>query len=85
LTAPEANMSRDSKELMANPQAALDVNSDKIRAIGILLVVFGHILGISRRVELYIYSFHMPLFFLLSGLILTQIRLNQNLRDAILY
>ena len=83
MTSPEANMSGDSIELMANPQPARNANYDKIRAIGILLVVLGHTLGISRGVELYIYSFHMPLFFFLSGLMLTHNRLNQNLLDTI--
>ncbi|MET3355555.1 UNVERIFIED_ORG: fucose 4-O-acetylase-like acetyltransferase [Xanthobacter viscosus] len=52
---------------------------DYAKAIGILLVVFGHVLIGMRfsaftqfpswmtAAEFYIYSFHMPLFFLLSG------------------
>ncbi len=49
-----------------------------LRGIGIILVVLGHTLGISREVDKYIYSFHMPLFFFLSGLVLTSARLSQS-------
>lgn len=56
---------------------------DKLRAIGIVLVVLGHTLGISREAELYIYSFHMPLFFFLSGLVLTPTRLGLGLPDTL--
>lgn len=56
---------------------------DKLRGIGIMLVVFGHTLGISQGVELYIYSFHMPLFFFISGLSLTPTRLSQAWPDAV--
>jgi acyltransferase len=45
---------------------------DKARAIGILLVLFGHTHGIDPLVRIYIYSFHMPLFFFLSGYVLKE-------------
>ena len=48
-----------------------------LRAIGIVLVVLGHTLGISEGLNKYIYSFHMPLFFFLSGLVLKPTRLSQ--------
>lgn len=38
---------------------------DVIKGLGITLVVWGHAVGVGNLV---IYSFHMPLFFLLSGL-----------------
>ncbi len=50
---------------------------DTLRAIGIVLVVLGHTLGISEGLDKYIYSFHMPLFFFLSGLVLKPTRLSQ--------
>jgi acyltransferase len=53
-----------------------------LRAIGIVLVVLGHTLGISEGVEKYIFSFHMPLFFFISGLVLTPIRLSQSFAEA---
>jgi acyltransferase len=53
-----------------------------MRAIGILLVVLGHTLGISEGLENFIFSFHMPLFFFLSGLVLTESRLVQGYLSA---
>jgi fucose 4-O-acetylase-like acetyltransferase len=40
---------------------------DAARAYGLILVCLGHTLGIGAGLENYIYSFHMPLFFFLSG------------------
>jgi acyltransferase len=54
---------------------------DALRAIAIFFVVFGHMLGsflfgeasgISRWLLVYILSFHMPLFFFLSGFLLKE-------------
>lgn len=45
---------------------------DNARAIGILLVLFGHTHGIDPLVRIYIYSFHMPFFFFLSGYVLKE-------------
>lgn len=44
--------------------------ADNARAIGIILVLFGHTHGINPVAHKYIYSFHMPLFFFLSGYVL---------------
>lgn len=41
---------------------------DVTRGIGIILVVLGH-LNPGEGVERWIYSFHMPLFFVISGLL----------------
>jgi acyltransferase len=49
-----------------------------MRSIGIVMVVLGHTLGINESVERYIYSYHMPLFFFISGLVLTPARLSQD-------
>lgn len=54
-----------------------------LRAVGIVLVVLGHTLGINEGVEKYIFSFHMPLFFFISGLVLTPTRLSQTWADAV--
>lgn len=43
---------------------------DTARGFGLLLMVLGHILTLDSRVHSWIYSFHMPLFFFLSGLVL---------------
>ncbi len=40
---------------------------DFLKAIGIILVVFGHVYQVHDNFYYFIYSFHMPLFFLLSG------------------
>lgn len=40
---------------------------DIMKGIGILLVVIGHNFDNNSKIFIYIYSFHMPLFFLLSG------------------
>jgi fucose 4-O-acetylase-like acetyltransferase len=39
-----------------------------VRAMGIVLVVFGHVLT-DDRAQILIYGFHMPLFFFLSGIL----------------
>lgn len=40
---------------------------DAFRGLGILLVVLGHTNGIPSELHRYVYSFHMPAFFILSG------------------
>ncbi|HEY9099594.1 MAG TPA: acyltransferase family protein [Thiobacillus sp.] len=44
---------------------------DTMKAIGIVLVVLGHAPGLNDFAKNVIYSFHMPLFFFVSGLLLT--------------
>lgn len=46
-----------------------DVSIDVLRGIGIILVIIGHICNIYGTNDLadFIYSFHMPLFFFISG------------------
>jgi len=39
------------------------------RAIGIVLAVLGHTYHIPHNVYLFIFSFHMPFFFILSGFV----------------
>lgn len=43
---------------------------DIMRAIGIILVVFGHCIGTDNAIKKIIYSFHMIIFFVISGLLL---------------
>ena len=43
---------------------------DTSKAIGIIFVVWGHTALINTQIINYIYTFHMPLFFLLSGLLI---------------
>lgn len=39
---------------------------DIAKGIGIILVLIGHI-SLNKKINNFIYSFHMPLFFILSG------------------
>lgn len=43
---------------------------DWLKAIGIILVVLGHTVGNTTLTSFWIYSFHMPLFFSISGFLL---------------
>jgi len=43
---------------------------DLAKAIGIILVIVGHVVSSDTAVKKAIYAFHMPLFFLLSGMLL---------------
>ena len=43
---------------------------DLAKGIGIILVVLGHIEYISKDLRVFIVSFHMPLFFIISGILL---------------
>lgn len=45
---------------------------DTIKGIGIILVVLGHTYGIPAYLYNLIYSFHMPLFFILSGFVFNE-------------
>ena len=44
-----------------------DVTFDILKGIGILLMVLGHYFTSESIIRVYIYSFHMPLFMLISG------------------
>ena len=44
-----------------------DVTIDIVKAIGILLMILGHCPGITHIGRNFIFSFHMPLFFIFSG------------------
>lgn len=43
---------------------------DVVKGFGIILVVFGHIEYISQPLRIWLSSFHMPLFFLVSGMLI---------------
>ncbi len=49
---------------------------DTARGIGIILLVLGHIVTGNTYLFNWIYSFHMPLFFFLSGMVANEKRLN---------
>src|SRR4051794_26860773 len=56
---------------------------DAAKAIGIVLVVLGHAPGAPSGVVTLIYSLHMPLFFFLSGFLLSPARADAPLRTTI--
>ena len=41
---------------------------DIVRVLGVFLVVLGHLVN-THPVRMYIYAFHMPMFFIVSGLL----------------
>ncbi|AXI83279.1 acyltransferase family protein [Xylella taiwanensis] len=51
----------------ASPQGGRDARIDAAKALGMVLVVFGHSKGFPDWFIVLIYSFPVPLFFLLSG------------------
>lgn len=51
---------------------------DTFRGIGILLVVLGHTAGLPTSLHNYIYSFHMPAFFILSGYLFNPNKIDTN-------
>ncbi|MBT9566925.1 MAG: acyltransferase family protein [Thiobacillus sp.] len=51
------------------------VHVDTMKALGIVLVVVGHAPGLDATLKHVIYSFHMPLFFFISGLLLSENKL----------
>jgi len=56
---------------------------DNAKAIGIVLVIFAHLKGVPEFLTAFIYSFHMPLFFFLSGYLLSDYKLNLKIKDYI--
>lgn len=58
---------KQSVDCVTNPGKRIDW-IDRAKGIGIVLVVLGHTYGIPHWLYCLIYGFHMPLFFLLSGL-----------------
>jgi acyltransferase len=53
---------------------------DYLKAVGIFLVVYGHTMGVLPPLEKWIYSFHMPLFFLVSGFLMKPERLHHGFK-----
>lgn len=54
---------------------------DTMKAIGIVLVVVGHSPGLNPYIKNVIYSFHMPLFFFISGLLVSEQKLSMTYRE----
>ncbi|MEC5387830.1 acyltransferase family protein [Uliginosibacterium sp. H3] len=75
--APEATVVRTST---ASRRIAL---VDEAKAIGIVLVVVGHASGITPVAATLIYAMHMPLFFFLSGYLLSAERVARPLAEHV--
>lgn len=43
---------------------------DYVKGFGILLVVLGHVYAENNYIKIWLYSFHMPLFFIISGILI---------------
>lgn len=56
-----------------------------LKALGITMVLAGHTLGINSSVDQYIYSFHMPLFFFISGLLFSPTHSRESLGQLVKY
>lgn len=54
---------------------------DTMKAIGIVLVVVGHSPGLNPFLKNVIYAFHMPLFFFVSGLLLSEQKLSMTYKQ----
>ncbi|OZA27614.1 MAG: hypothetical protein B7X93_08785 [Hydrogenophilales bacterium 17-61-9] len=54
---------------------------DTMKAIGIVLVVIGHSPGLNPFIKNVIYSFHMPLFFFISGVLLSEQKMSMTYRE----
>lgn len=61
---------------------------DLVKGIGILCVLFGHLIPNDGIVKPAIYSFHMPLFFILTGILLKkesiQIKVSKKFHQVII-
>lgn len=56
---------------------------DIAKGIGIILVIIGHTIPSSDYLHTFIYSFHMPLFFLVSGLVMKNYNKKRSLLEII--
>lgn len=57
---------------------------DYVKGFGILLVILGHIYTADNYIKIWIYSFHMPLFFIISGLLIKHTNLKErNIKNII--
>ena len=42
---------------------------DSLKGLGIILIVVGHIIPYESMLHVWIYSFHVPIFFIISGML----------------
>lgn len=56
---------------------------DISKGLGIILVIIGHCVYLGGLIHNWIFSFHMPLFFILSGIFIRKIKLNSFIKKTI--
>ena len=61
----EESFSSFSQNIQSGPSRVFYI--DASRCIALFLTVYAHLYAVNSNVRLYIYAFHMPLFFLISG------------------
>lgn len=64
------------KHLLKDKPYQRDKSIDIAKGLGILLVVLGHIPTLPTEIKKIIYSFHMPLFFFISGYLYNEAKYN---------
>lgn len=57
---------------------------DICKGIGIILVILGHVYSDAHPVKIWIYSFHMPLFFFVSGYLKGQFKKKTTFKEKII-
>lgn len=57
---------------------------DAAKGMGIILVVLGHHLLDAENLRTWIYSFHMPLFFIISGILISENRKHRDFKEFLL-
>ena len=57
---------------------------DISKGLGIILVIIGHCVYLGGLIHNWIFSFHMPLFFILSGIFIRKIKLNSFIKKRFL-
>lgn len=56
---------------------------DIAKGLGIILVILGHLFPADSDIVSRIYSFHMPLFFILAGCVIRDNRISNSFRDSL--
>lgn len=54
---------------------------DTAKGIGIVLVIIGHALPSDSPIRIFVYTFHMPLFFILAGVVMKVSRCKKNILE----
>lgn len=57
---------------------------DIAKGVGIVLVIVGHLLPLDSTIRYLVYTFHMPLFFILAGMVMKTPERNRSLREDFL-